>query len=191
MKYSSEDLERIARYEEKRGIKYAKIGGKLYNRLLLSGFAFWLWMMVTQMFYVLGTFITVSAGNGEYNNVFVTVLTTFFVSLLSILLYALRFRVSAFAVNICAAVISAIAFMGITRVGDSISNAGAVITEFDQGYFGLRKMFYWRHGIPIALVLVLFSVLIIITVREKVIRKKEITLISENNYEPKIIADDE
>ena len=183
MKYSAQDLEKIARYEEKRGIKYAKTGGKMYKRVLFFGFVAWLWMMITQLFYILGRAISATAGNTLFDNAFVTILTATSVSVLTVLLYIFRLKIAAFAVNIVAAIVSAISFIGITRVDDSVSSAGSTITEFDQGYFGLKKIFYWRHGIPIFLLIVLFSILIFIILREKHIQKKEYDLISKNNYE--------
>ena len=182
MKYTPEDLKLIYHYEEKRGIRYAKAGGKLYNRLLFFGLLSWIWLMLTSVFYILGRYLQISSGIDKSDDVFVSVLTVFSVMLLSIIAYALKQRIIAFAVNIAGAVITCITFIGISKVGDSISYAASTITEYDRGYFGLKKMFFWRHGIPAIFVAVTFAWLIIITIKERSVIKKEYELISKNNY---------
>lgn len=191
MKYSCEDLKKISRYEEKRGIKYAKSGGKLYKYLLFFGFVSWLWMVATELFFLLGKSFVISDGGERIDNVFITLLVAFAVTVLSIPVYAMRFRIAAFAASIIGGITSALSFARISVVDDSISSAGSTISEFDPGYFGLKKMFYWRHGIPALLVTVLFATLIIITVRERRIMKKEYELIAGNLYSPQFASENE
>lgn len=191
MKYSCEDLKKIYRYEEKRGIRYAKSDGKLYKFLLLFGFLSWLWMATTELLYILGKTLLISGGSGKIDNVFIALLVSLVLIALSVLFYALRLRVTAFAVSIIGGVLSVLSFARITRVGDSVSSAGGTISEFDQGYFGLRKIFYWRHGIPVLLVTVLFASLIVIIVRERRIMKREYEAITENSYDPQFTLSDE
>lgn len=191
MKYSADDFSKILKYEEKRDIKYTKTGGKLYKRILLFGFLSWLWMMFTQISYIIGKVITVTTSDDKPDNILVAIITASAVALLSIVFYAFRFKVSAFAINIVTAIVSAVSFISITKVSDSFDSPGTAISEFDQGYFGLKKLFYWRHGIPIVLVVVLSVWLIVITLREKSIIKKEFQIISKNEYHPQIIENDE
>lgn len=191
MKYSCEDLKKIYRYEEKRGIRYAKSDGKLYKFLLLFGFLSWLWMVTFELIYILGQAFLISEGVAKFDNVFITLLVSFTVTILAILVYAFKFRVTAFAVSIVSGITSALSFARITRVGDSVSSAGGTISEFDHGYFGLRKIFYWRHGIPVLLVTVLFASLIVIIVRERRIMKREYEAITENSYDPQFTLSDE
>lgn len=191
MRYSESDLSKIAQYEEKRKIKYASVKGKLYERLFILGIISWAYMLFTSFSYIVGRVLTIAAGIDKRDNAFVSILVTASVCLLSILLYIFRLKIPFFAVNIAFAVANFISFAGICGVDDSVTSAGSTITEYDQGYFGLKKMFYWRHGIPVILLVIIFSVLIFIIVRERIIIKKEYELISKNTYESQILSDGE
>lgn len=190
MKYSPEITEKIARYEEKRGIKYAKTGGKLYSRLFWLGFIAWLYMFLMQLFYIAGRIIRISDGKGEWDNALITIVCATTVLLFSLPAYAFKYRLTAIFINIAAVIASFIAFAGITKVDDSASNSGG-ITEYDPGLFGLKKMFYWRHGIPIIIVFVISLILVKIIIKERMIVKRECEIISHNEYENQFETKDE
>ena len=189
MKLSSSDLEKIARYEKKRGIEYAKSGGKLYNGFLIVGFLAWLYMMMMSLLYILGTFLGVSSGMNSWDNDFITVLCAFAVILASVLLYAFKLKLPAFFVNIAAIPVMAIGFINKTRIGDYSSGSG--VSEYDPGFLGLKKIFFWRHGIPMFIVFAVCVILVVIVLRERIILKKELNSISENEYKSQIVSDDE
>lgn len=189
MKLSSVDLEKIARYENKRGIEYAKTGGKLYNGFLIVGFLAWLYMMMMSLLYILGTFLGISSGTNSWDNDFITVLCAFAVIFFSVLIYAFKLKLPAFFANIAAIPVMAIGFINKTKVGNYSS--GSDVSEYDPGFLGLKKIFFWRHGIPMLIVFVVCIVLAVIVLRERTIRKKEFNKISENEYKSQIVSDDE
>ena len=184
MKYSFEDLERIARYEEKRGIKYAKSNGKLCKWFIFFGFISFIWMLLNSIAYILGRYIKIGSGVDKVDDILISILVVSAVALLSFILYFLRFKIAFLITNITAAIVTFILFAGITGVDDSVTSAGSTISEYDQGYFGLKRFFYWRHGIPAVLLVLLFAVIIFVKIRERRIMKKEYNLITKNNYEP-------
>ena len=191
MKYTAEDLKIISEYEKKRGIKYAKEDGKLCKWFKFLGFVAYVWMIFTSLAYILGRFITINSGMDKSGNFFVSIMVTTVVAFLSLALYFFRFKIAFFITNFVTAVITFILFAGITGVDDSITSAGSTITEYDQGYFGLKRLFYWRHGIPAVLLILFFAVAVFIIFKERKILKKEFDIIKKNKYKPQIISNDE
>ena len=191
MKYSTQDIELIREYEKKRDIKYARSDGKLCKWFTFLGFVCWIWLMFTSFAYVLGRYFTINSGTDKVDNAYISIIVTSAVALLSLILYIFRLKIAFFVTNIITAVLTFIMFAGITGVDDSVTSAGSTISEYDQGYFGLKRLFYWRHGIPAVLLILLFAVIIFVKIRERRIMKKEYTAIKNNKYEPQIIAGDE
>lgn len=187
MNYSADELGKIEKYEEKRGIKYAKAGGKLYKFLAVAGIISWLYMFVMQLFYVLGKWIEIDEGLDKATPGFITLVTVMSVSVIAIILFAFKNRIlksAALFAGCVTTVLSTAYFVTISKVDDSISSAGSTISQYDPGFLGLKKLFYWRHGIAAILVLAIFIALIVIIIRERVIIKKEFDAISQNEYEP-------
>ena len=147
--------------------------------------------MFTSFAYVLGRYFTINSGTDKVDNAYISIIVTSAVALLSLILYIFRLKIAFFVTNIITAVLTFIMFAGITGVDDSVTSAGSTISEYDQGYFGLKRLFYWRHGIPAVLLILLFAVIIFVKIRERRIMKKEYTAIKNNKYEPQIIAGDE
>ena len=77
------------------------------------------------------------------------------------------------------------------NLNDSVSMAGSTISEYDEGVFGLKRIFYWRHGIPMAVVVICLILLSFIIIRERTTLKKEYDIITKNNYQPQILKDNE
>ena len=96
------------------------------------------------------------------------------------------------AVNLITVPILFVQFIGLCRVdGIKLSSGSSYIREYDEGYFGLHKFFYWRHGVPMIIVLILIVVLFVLFFRERFIMHRERTKIAENEDNYKIIKDDE
>ena len=291
MRYSSADLEKIEKYEYKRGINYIKFGDRSYNRIIAVTFLFWLYMMAMVSLYVLGFYmgiryysnmvvgivvavnpseITVDIGRGvtgyiskdEYssdvnadlvNEVkvndklnlmkideregtailskrlydeivgwdnlenlqykwtphYITMLVTTAVTLLTPVLYAtfgiiahhsapfklkfLRpFRLALIAIN---AVTTPILFVQFAMIslndGVPLSGTTSEITDLSEGFLGLKRLFYLRHGIPMLFVFVLCVVLIWLYLRQRYKMKKVFERITKNEENYKIINDDE
>ena len=191
MKYSIEDLKNIEKYEEKRGIKYKKSNGRFYKITLLIACISYLWLMIMQLFYIFGRVLNIIEGNEKIDNIFITVTVSFIVMVVAVILYAFRLKLTAFAVDLAGIIASALSFIKITGVNDSFSMAGSTISEYDEGIFGLKRMFYWRHGIPMAVVVICLILLSFIIIRERTTLKKEYDIITKNNYQPQILKDNE
>ena len=190
MKFTSSELEKIAHYENRRGIQYAKSGGKLYNVFLGIGFVSWIYMMIMSLLYILGTFLSVSSGMTNFDNDFISVLSAFFVVFASMFFYVFKLKLIALFMNIASIPVMAIGFINKTRISDSYSS-GSGVSEYDPGFLGLKKIFFWRHGIPMLIVFVVCLILAVIIIRERFILKKEFNKISENEYKSEILSQDE
>lgn len=185
MKLSSDDLLKLQKYEAKRGIVYAKTKGKLYNSLLLIGFLAWLYMMFMVMLYVIGSFMLANENKNLWDNTFITAFTAFIVTLISPILFTIGFKLAAFITNIITVPVLASVFIRLTEVGGNSYSSD--VSEVDFGLLGLKKLFYWRHGIPMIIVMVTFIWLAVIIIRERTIIKRELAKIANNEYEPQII----
>lgn len=191
MKYSIEDLKNIEKYEEKRGIKYKKSNGRFYKITLFIAFISYLWLMIMQLFYIFGRVLNIIEGNEKIDNIFITVTVSYIVMVVAVIPYAFRLKLTAFAVDLAGIIASALSFIKITGVNDSFSMAGSTISEYDEGIFGLKRIFYWRHGIPMAVVVICLILLSFIIIRERTMLKKEYDIITKNNYQPQILKDNE
>ncbi len=187
MKLNADDLQKLEKYETKRGIVYAKTGGNLYKGLLALGFISWLYMMLMVTPYVLGNFLLAGENTHLWNNTFITVFSAFIVTLITPIVFAFGLKLTAFITNIFMVSVLAVVFAKLSAVGSGASSTSTQVTEFDFGIFGLKKLFYWRHGIPMLIVLVTFIWLVVITIRERTIVKRELSTIKNNEYEPQII----
>lgn len=189
MKYSSYDLEKITKYEQKRGINYAKSNGKLYKTLFIIGFISWIYMLIMAGLYLLGISLQISEGIIKGDNIFFTILTATFISLISPLVYAFVSKPATLILNMIDTPIMLVSFVRISLANSSRTTAD--VSEYDPGILGLKKMFYIRHGVPILVVFVICTFLLIIILKERFIRKKEYRIITENAYVSQIIANNE
>lgn len=191
MKINKSELQKIRDYEKRHGIYYATTTGKLYNGLLLAGFLVWIYMMLMALFYISGNLIIASENNIPLSNPFITILCAFSVTLVSPVFFAFKQKAVAFLINLTTLPILAMAFVKQTLTsGNSISSKYGV-SEFDYGLFGLRKIFYWRHGIPMFIVLVICIWLLVITARERKIIRNEFEKINNDEYRSQIISKNE
>lgn len=215
MRYSSADLEKIEKYEYKRGINYIKFGDRSYNRIIAVTFLFWFYMMAMVSLYVLGFYMGIrdyaDVENSPYKwtPYYITMLVTTAVTLLTPVLYAtfgiiahnsaafklklLRpFRLALIAIN---AVTTPILFVQFAMIslndGVPLSGTTSAITDPSEGFLGLKRLFYLRHGIPMLFVFVLCVVLIWLYLRQRYKMKKVFEKITKNEENYKIINDDE
>lgn len=189
MKYNNYDLEKISKYEQKRGINYAKSDGKLYKTLFIIGFISWIYMLIMAGLYLLGISLQISEGIIKGDSIFFTILTATCISLISSLLYAFVSKPATLILNMINTPIMFLSFARISIVNGS--RATADVSEYDPGILGLKKIFYIRHGVPMFVVFVICLFLLIIIFREQLIKKREYKIITENAYIPQIISKDE
>ena len=198
MKYSADDLKKIRVYERKNGITYESTGGILYNRLLIIGFLAWLFMMVMLLFYTLGAGILLHDKVWKYKEMLpsgkfsiIAVFIGFGILLLTPVLYAFKFRLTAFLLNAATIPVLFGVFVKLSLVKDSITAATSQITEYDPGFLGLKKLFFWRHGVPMLIVFVCVTWITVIAVRERVKLRSAYRHIQNDEYTPQIVKEDE
>lgn len=183
----TEQLNEVREYEKRRGISYAVEGGKLYKYLVFFGFTAFAYALIMVSFYILGTFFLQSEVEKLWNNGFITIIGSTVIALFTpIVFFALRLKVTALITGVCSNFVLAASFIRISTVDGSVSTPGSTITKYDAGFFGLKKMFYWRHGIPMAIVIVVFTWLAVIIIRERKIIRSEFEKIQNNKYRSQI-----
>lgn len=190
MKYNGFELSKIQTYEQKRGIKYAKADGKLYKQLAILCLLSWIYMNLMSLFYLLGRLMEITDSSGRFDNIFVTILTVTAIILMSAIIYPFVSKLIGLLINVVAIPVLAASFIRISLVSGSAGSSVSSITEYDPGVFGIKKMFFWRHGIPMFIVVAICIVMVIIIVRERIIMKKEYNAIMNNCYSSEIIAPD-
>ena len=188
MKYSENDIQMIEKYEQKRNIRYAKTGGKLYKYLFVIGFISWVYMIIMSIFYLLGKLLLISESMDKSDSVFITILTVTAILVTSPLIYAFISKFATLILNILCVPVLAAAYIKILLVGGT-SQSG--VSELETGIFGVKKIFYIPHGIPMFIVFLICVLLLVIIAREYFIKKKEYKTITENSYTPQIITKDE
>ena len=99
-------------------------------------------------------------------------------------------RLTALIANICVLPVLAVMFVKMTLVKNSVAAPGSEISEYDPGFLGIKKLFFWRHGIPMAITFVSFLIVAIIIIVEQIKTKKSYNAIANNEYTPKIVEED-
>ena len=198
MKYSAEDLKKIRVYERKNGIVYESSGNILYNRLLIIGFLAWLFMMVMLLFYTLGASILLSDKVWKFSEMtagrkasLIMTFAGFGILLATPVLYAFKLKLTAILLNVGTVPVLFAIFVKLSLVKDSISAAASQITEYDPGFLGLKKFFFWRHGVPMLIVFVCFLWIGYITVNERVKMRRSYRRMQNDEYTPQIVKEDE
>jgi glycerol-3-phosphate acyltransferase PlsY len=171
MKKYSGVLKRVREIEEKRGIEYARIGGKLYKGLKVVHILSASWALLMNLFFLLSIWINF-AGEEKMPQLQGLVLTVAVCSLGLIL----GFVLTCFKINIAGAVSSlASSVMLIVTYGREMSDA--------LGFWGFKPSFYWRHLIPLVLAAITIIWMVIIAVRERINTNKLYKKVSEGLYE--------
>lgn len=173
MKKYDSILNRVKRYEEKCGIKYAVTDGKLYKTSAV------LHLIVTVYLFGINSLFLISASMrdvaylSEKNNTLFTVLLTAgtVISLVSSILLFTRLKT----VGSIASVIPAPFYI-------YVFIAPCKPEVYLGGIFHLSSIYYWRHLLPSALILILGAILIIIDLRARHIVNRRYSEIVNNLY---------
>lgn len=204
-KISAEDMAKIDKYEYKRGINYTRPGDKSYNITLAFAFVIWLFMAAMVTFYVIGYLLGIRDGGNlpdnpyKWDAYFITMFTVYLIMMLTPFVYlavsiishfaegfkhsAAFIKVAMLAVNIIVIPILFVQFAMISKI-DGIPLSNERITDYDPGYFGLHKFFYWRHALPMIAVFIMFGVLVYIFFNDRVNKLKTYKKIAEKEYKP-------
>lgn len=180
MKMQYNILQRVRRIEEKAGIKYAKADGKLYITLKVLYIILFAYTMAINVLYVLGTSLVYSGKDtfADIKNSLITV-TVASLGLIAALVFA-KFKnkiwanITCMALNLLSCIFLVLTFA--QRLTD------------DLGFLGYKFSFYWRHSVPLLLIIIFSAWFCIIAIREMVKTKKQYKKVVENLYEKYNVA---
>lgn len=170
MQYKENVLKRVRMLEEKKGIHYAKTGGKLYTVLKVLYIIAFAAVVAMNLLYIAGMML-VNFGTDRFSSVADSVIT---VSLCTAVLTA-GFVLSFFRFKLTAGIMSVVPAVVLIPVF-------ALLLKDDFGYLGFKTSFYVRHFIPLILFIIFVVWLTVIFLREKVRTKKQYIIVMENLY---------
>ena len=170
MQYKENDLKRVRMLEEKKGIHYAKTGGKLYTVLKVLYIIAFAAVVAMNLLYIAGMML-VKFGTDRFSSVADSVIT---VSLCTAVLTA-GFVLSFFRFKLTAGIMSVVPAVILIPVF-------ALLLKDSLGFMGVKTSFYIRHFIPLALFIIFIAGMVIIAVRERVKTKRQYTAVMENLY---------
>lgn len=155
-------LKRVREVEYKKGIVYAKPDGKLYKTLRLIYTLVFAYTFFINLFFVWGMFLRVDASNVAMNDVFPDILTvsvcTFFAIVGLVLMYC--------KVHLFAGILNVIPLPVTLFVYAPLLKHDMAPLE---GIFGYKESFYWKHVIPVVLLVILAVWMTVIAIRAKLI----------------------
>lgn len=166
MKMQESVLARVRMVEEKNGIKYAKPGGRLHKVMRVLYTLLFAYTMGINLIFIAGMFIT-----DNYKNFTDALITVCVCTGLIIAGYVLSF----FKFKLIAGIISVIPEILL------IVTFGA-ITQDPFGFMGFKKFFFWRHFIPLALMIITMSVAVFIAVRARIKTERQYKKVMDNLY---------
>ncbi len=174
MKFQDNVLKRVRQIEEKKGIRYAKTDGVLYKTLKVLYTLMFAYTLVMNLLFVLSNFI-VYYGNENFASAKVPLVTVATATVLLIAAFVImRFKNRLWAnyasgiTSILTAVVLVLTF--------------ANLMEDGLGLFGYAFSFYWRHSIPLVLIMLLAVWLTVIAVRANIKTDKQYKKVVENIY---------
>ncbi|MEE1239721.1 MAG: hypothetical protein UHO61_07345 [Acutalibacteraceae bacterium] len=171
MKMQESVLRRVRTVEEKNGIKYARTDGALYKTLRVLYFFAFAYTLIINLLYMLGMVIAYG-GTEDFKyvaNSFISVCVCTAVMVVGLVLSFFRFKIAAGIISIAPEI-----FL-ITVFGSRLRD--------DIGFLGFSTSFYWRHFIPLALLVILMIVTTVIAVRARIKTEKQYKKVTDNLYE--------
>lgn len=180
MKKYDSIMKRVRRVEEKRGISYAKVDGKLFSGVTVIAAIAWIYMFVMNLMFILSMSLALSIGQAEFSfigNAFVTVCVGSALMVLGAVLFFVRFKIIG----------SAVCFSGIPFMVLAFANH----LKDSLGFLGFKLSFYWRHSVPALILALMLIWLLIIAIRERAKTEKQYKKIVENLYNTYHTGEDE
>ena len=175
MKMQYNILQRVRQIEEKAGIRYAKADGRLYMTLKVLYIILFAYTLAMNLLFLLGNLLVHSGKESfvDIKNSLITV-TVASIGLIAALVFA-KFKNKIWA-NVTSAVLNLVSCIFL------VLNFANLLTD-DLGFLGYKFSFYWRHSVPLLLI-VAFSVWFsIIAIRATAKSQKQYKKVVENLYE--------
>ena len=171
MKMQESVLRRVRMVEEKNGIKYAKTDGKLYKTLRVLYTLAFIYTMGINLLFISGMLL-IYGGTDKMAGILNSLISVCVCTVLIIAGYALSF----FRFKLAAGIISIISEIVLIPV------FGAVMRD-SLGVFGFAVSFYWRHLIPLIVLIILMTATTLIAVRARLKTEKLYKKVTDNLYE--------
>lgn len=170
MKMQESVLRRVRMVEEKNGIKYAKTDGKLYKALRVLYIITFAYTMGINLLFMAGMLL-VYGGTDNFSgiaNSLISVCVCTAVIIAGFVLSFFRFKFSA-------------GIMSIVPEIFLIPVFGAVMKD-DLGFMGFTASFFWRHLIPLLLLVILITATTVIAVRARIKTERQYKKVADNLY---------
>lgn len=170
MKMQESVLRRVRTVEEKNGIKYAKTDGKLYKTLRVLYIITFAYTMAINLLFIAGMAL-VNGGTDNFKNVANSLISVCVCTAVIIAGFVLSF----FRFKLAAGIISIVPEIFLIPV------FGSVMRD-DLGFMGFTVSFFWRHFVPLALLVILMTATTVIAVRAKFKTEKQYKRVTDNLY---------
>ena len=170
MKMQESILRRVRAVEEKNGIKYAKTEGKLYKTLRVIYIILFAYTMAINLFFVAGTALVYGKTDDFINvqNTVVSVCVCTAVIIAGFVLSFFRFKLAAGIISIIPEILL-------------ISVFGSAMKDI-TGFMGYTVSFFWRHFIPLVLLVIIMTATTVIAVRARIKTEKQYKKVMDNLY---------
>lgn len=156
--------------EEKNGIKYAKTDGRLYKTLRVFYIIVFAYTMVINLLYIAGMAF-VHGGTDAFKDIANSFISVCICTGLMIAGFVLSF----FRFKLVAGIISVVPEIFLIPV------FGVELRD-SLGFMGFKISFYWRHLVPLAILIILMIATTVIAVRAKVKTEKQYKKVTDNLY---------
>lgn len=170
MKMQESVLRRVRMVEDKKGIHYAKTDGKLYKALRVLYTVVFAYTMAINLLFISGMLL-VYGGTDSFSAILSSLIS---VSVCTVIIIA-GFVLSFFKLKLAAGIMSVAAEIFLIPV------FGAVMRD-ELGVMGFTASFYWRHLIPLLLLIALVTASTVIAVRADVKTKRQYKKVTENLF---------
>ncbi|MGN0451464.1 MAG: hypothetical protein ACI4FN_05070 [Acutalibacteraceae bacterium] len=171
MKMQESVLRRVRMVEEKNGIKYAKTDGKLYKTLRMLYSLVFIYTVGINLLFISGMLL-VYGGTDKMAGILNSLISVCACTALIIAGYVLSF----FKFKLAAGIMSVIPEIFLIPV------FGSVMRD-SLGIFGFSTSFYWRHLIPLAVLIILMTATTVIAVRARLKTEKLYKKVTDNLFE--------
>lgn len=171
MKKHESIMRRVRYVEEKYGIKYARPDGKLYKFLNIIYILAWIYTLGINLLSVAGMLLLYFDANAnDFLNMVVTASVCTAVLIIGFIFMCTRLKLAGIVASIVPIPVLAVSFGVISR------------DEFGAGFLGFKGIYYWRHLIPLALMLIMLVCMLVIYLRSEYKTNKLYNKIVENLY---------
>lgn len=170
MKMQESVLRRVRAVEEKNGIKYAKTDGKLYKTLRVLYIITFVYTMAINLLYIAGMAL-VYGGTDNFKSVansLISVCVCTAVIIAGFVLSFFRFKTAAGIISI----VPEIFLIPVFGLG----------LRDDLGFMGFKTSFFWRHLVPLVLLVILITATTVIAVRARIKTEKQYKKVADNLY---------